>query len=92
MEYIKKIIIPFVEQKRKDLKLPPDQPALALFDVFKGQQTEEVASLLEENNILLVPIPANCTDRLQPMDLSINMAAKVMRSRFREWYATEVHR
>ena len=51
MEYIK-IIIPFVEQKRKDLKLPPDQPALALFDVFKGQQTEEVATLLKENNIL----------------------------------------
>ena len=93
IEYIKKIIIPFVEQKRKDLKLPPDQPALALFDVFKGQQTEEVATLLEENNILLVPIPANCTDRLQPMDLSINKAAKeFMRSRFREWYATEVHR
>ena len=93
MEYIKKIIIPFVEQKRKDLKLPPDQPALALFDVFKGQQTEEVATLLEENNILLVPIPANCTDHLQPMDLSINKAAKeFMRSRFREWYATQVHR
>lgn len=91
IEYIKLIIIPYVEQKRKELKLSKNQAALALFDVFKGQQTEPVTSLLEEHNILVVPIPANCTDRLQPMDLSINKAAKdFMRSKFREWYATQV--
>jgi hypothetical protein len=74
MEYIKNVIIPYVQQKRKDLKLPPGQAALAPFDVFKGQQTEEVAALLEDNHIVAVPIPANCTDRLQLMDLSINKA------------------
>ncbi len=78
IEYIKLIIIPYVEQKRKELKLSKNQAALALFDVFKGHQTP-VTSLLEEHNILVVPIPANCTDRLQPMDLSINKAAKVTR-------------
>ena len=87
IEYIKLIIIPYVEQKRKELKLSKNQAALALFDVFKGHQTP-VTSLLEEHNILVVPIPANCTDRLQPMDLSINKAAKdFMRSK---WYATQV--
>ena len=46
-----------------------------------------------KNSIIVVPIPANCTDRLQPMDLSVNKAAKEsMRSRFREWYATEVQK
>ena len=40
-----------------------------------------------------MPIPANCTDRLQPMDLSVNKAAKdFMRKKFREWYATEVQK
>lgn len=92
-EYIKNVIIPYVQQKRKDLELPSEQAALAIFDVFKGQQTAEVAALLEENNIIVVLIPANCTDRLQQMDLSINKAAKeFMRSRFREWYATEVQK
>ena len=33
-------------------------------------------------------IPANCTDRLQPLDLSFNETAKVfLRSRFWYWFA-----
>lgn len=92
-EYLKEIFIPYVQQKRQELGLPPNQAALALFDVFKGQQTESITSILEANNIIVVPIPANCTDRLQPMDLSVNKAAKdFMRQKFREWYATEVQK
>jgi len=38
-------------------------------------------------NILHVIIPANCTDKLQPFDLSVNKAAKdFMRKRFQQWY------
>ena len=82
-----------MQQKRNELKLSPEQAALALFDLFRGQQTKRVSALLEENNIIVVPIPANCTDRLQPMDLSVNKAVKkFMRSRFREWYANEVQK
>ena len=91
MEYIEKIIIPYKDSKRKELKVSSDQPALAIYDVFKGQQTEDIAKLLEQNNLHVVSVPANCTDRLQPMDLSVNKAAKdFMRSKFREWYATQV--
>lgn len=93
MEYIKSIILPYVERKRKELELSPDQPALAIFDVFKGQQTESVLKLLNENNVLVVCVPANCTDRLQPMDLSINKSVKeFMRRKFREWYSEQVQR
>ena len=53
-EYIERIIIPYVDRKHKELKLSSDQPALAIFDVFKGQQTEDVTKLLEENNIHVV--------------------------------------
>ena len=91
-EYIKHIIVPFVNSKRNELKLPSDQPALAIFDVFRGQQTQSIMDLLEENNILVVNIPANCTDRLQPMDLSINKSVKdFMRSKFTDWYSEQVH-
>ena len=88
--YIERIIVPYVQSKRHDLKLPEDRLALA---IFKGQQTADVTSILEENNIYVIDVPANCTDRLQPMDLSVNKSAKeFMRSRFSEWYAGEVQK
>ncbi len=74
IEYIKRIIIPYVDEKRNELKLESDHPALVMFDVFmfKGQCTEE------DNNILYVLAPANRTDKLQPLysDLSVNKPAK----------------
>ena len=45
------IIIPYVQQKCQVLGLSPNHTALALFDVFKGQQTESITSLLEANII-----------------------------------------
>ena len=47
-------------------------------------------TLLDNHNINVTLIPANCTDRLQPLDLSINKPAKdFLRSQFQEWYAQE---
>ena len=89
-EYIECIIIPYVDHKRKELELSSDQPALAIFDVFKGQQTENVTKLLEDNNIHVVSVPANFTDRLQPMDLSVKSIKVYMRSKFRDWYSMQV--
>ena len=92
-EYILKIVPPYVQAKRKELGLTSDFPALAIYDVFKGQMTEAVFKLLEENNIYTLRVPANCTDRLQPMDLSVNKPAKdFMRGKFREWYSAEVQK
>ena len=43
--------------------------------------------ILEKNNIYVVNVPANCTDKLQPTDLSVNRSAKeFMRNKFSEWY------
>ena len=92
-EYIEKIILPYVQSKRRELCLSDDHPALAIYDVFKGQLTDDISSLLTKNNIFYVYVPANCTDRLQPMDISINKAAKeFMRNKFSLWYADEVEK
>ena len=70
-----------------------DHPALAIYDVFKCQLTDDISSLLTKNNIFYVYVPANCTDRLQPMDININKAAKeFMRNKFSLWYADEVEK
>ena len=63
--YIEKIIVPFVRQKRQELKLEDHYPALAIYDGFRGQTTEDISAMLAENNIKTVQIPANCTDKLQ---------------------------
>ena len=36
-------------------------------------------------------MPPNCTDRLQPLDLSVNKPAEdFLRGRFQEWYADQI--
>ncbi len=90
--YIDEIIAPYVRKVRDDLGLSPDQSALAIFDHFRGQLTPKVTECLEKYNILSVLVPASCTDRLQPLDVSVNKAAKsFLRSEFQSWYANEIN-
>ena len=89
-DYLVKILIPYIQEKRKNLQLGADYPALVLFDNFNGQCTERLLKLLD-NNINSVIIPANCTDRLQPMDVSVNKFAKeYLCRRFQQWYAERI--
>ena len=70
-EYIEHIILPFIHGKRKQLRLADDYPALLTLDNFKAQCTPTILTLLDQN-INVVLIPPNCTDGLQPLDLSVN--------------------
>ena len=91
--YIEQIIVPYIDKKRQDLDLEKSHTALVLFDCFRGQTTATIESLLQKNNIVAVQIPPNCTDKLQPMDVSINKPMKDgMRTRFQTWYASEVQK
>ena len=90
-EYIKVVIIPYFENKRQKLKLEADKRGLVLFDNFNGQCTDGMFQFLEEHHINSVIIPTNCTDRLQPLDLSFNKAAKTfLHSKFQMWFAKEI--
>ena len=92
-DYIDKIIVPYVEKKRKDLQLPSDFPALVLFDHFSGQVTNVTFDKLEKNHIMYVLVPKTCTDRLQPMDLSINKPIKdCLKHSFQAWYASQIEK
>lgn len=92
-DYIRLILLPYVKQTRQDLSLPDDHPALVIFDRFKGQCTQGILSLLDDHNLRLAIVPANCTDRLQPLDVSVNKPAKeFLRRKFQHWYSEEVRR
>ena len=91
-QYFEKIILPYVNAKREELKLCHDQPAMLIFDNFKAQTTSSILKLLDSYNLNVVLLPANCTDRLQPLDLSVNKAAKdFLHLQFQNWYANELH-
>ena len=90
-EYIKNILVPYLVAKREELGLQPTHAALALFDVFRGQCTEQILSLLEKHNVHFVNVPTNTTAKLQPLDISVNKSAKdFLREQFDEWYASKI--
>ena len=60
-------------------------------DVFTGQMTSEVLTLLCSNNILVTNVPANMTKFYQPLDLTVNGYAKrYMARKFNDWYTDQV--
>lgn len=91
LKYIKEAIVSFVDSTREHLKLAKQQPALAIFDRFKGQLIANIAKELKDNFIHSVIIPANCIGEFQPMDISVNKVIKCMlRLKFSEWYSEEL--
>ena len=91
LEYLDRIVAPYVQNKRQELGLTSDHPSLALFDRFSGQITPAIFSKLDTYHIIPILNPACCTDRLQPMDLSVNKPAKVfLRNCFQSWYANKI--
>ena len=89
--YIHEVIAPFIRQKRELLHLSNQQRALCIFDNFSAQCTSKILQLLDDNYIDVVFVPPNCTDQLQPLDLSFNKPVKdFMRGKFQEWYSNQV--
>ena len=90
-EYIDHIVLPYINKKREELMLASNYPALLTLDNFKAQCTPGILMLLDQNDINVALVPANCTDRLQPINLSVNKSVKsFLRNEFYKWYAKEV--
>ena len=93
LSLIDTVIKPYVDLKRKELKLQPTQKALLIWDVFKGQKTDKVLSKLASLNIEVVSVPANMTHFFQPLDLTVNGEAKrFMKDQFTMWYSAEIQK
>ena len=90
IKVIEEVVIPYIEKQRQELE-KPNQAALLIMDLFRGQMTEEVTSLLHDNNVLLVRVPSNMTHLFQPLDLTVNGHCKAyMKSKFAEWYRKQM--
>ena len=91
MEYLKKIIFPYIKSKRQALKLPENAKALLIFDVFIRQITSSVNDLLKKNGIIAIHVPNNHTNLFQPLDISVNESAKCfIADKYQDWYTEKV--
>ena len=89
VQYIKNIIVPYIQCTSESYE--EDTPALVIYDNFKGQITKSISDLLEANNTHVCLIPANTTDKLQPIDLSVNQPAKAfLKDEFELWCSERV--
>ena len=90
IKVVTEIVVPYVENQRKELQ-KPDQAALLILDIFRDQITEDVTSLLQKYNILLVLVPNNMTYMFQPLDLTVNKHCKTfLKNLFSEWYSRQI--
>ena len=89
IKLLREIGVPYVEKIRAKLD-DPKQSALLIWDVFRGQKTESV-EVLKENNIHNEYIPNNMTNYYQPLDLMTNKwAKKFLKTKFSQWYSEQI--
>ena len=90
INFLEEIILPYIRQEREKFGRE-NQKALLIFDVFCGQTTDKVLKITEDNHILATKVPPNMTNLYQPLDLSVNKAAKdFTRKKFSEWYTRQL--
>lgn len=83
--YISPSLKPYITRIQEKID-SPNQPALLIMDKFRGQM-----NALEDNKILVVAVPDGTTDKLQPLDLSVNEAAEdFLQECFRHQYSQQV--
>ena len=91
IEYLEKVVFPYLSKKREQLKMQKNKKALLIFDVFKGQTTQQVKDVILANNCVYVFVPKNLTNHFQPLDLNVNGQAKqFLKRKFESWYADQV--
>ena len=89
VQYVEHIIVPYTDKVRDSLG--EETAALVIMDNFKGQVTDAVMNLLDTHNIHVCLLPPNTTDRLQPMDISVNKPVKdYLKRQFDKWYSEHV--
>ena len=88
IQYVETIIVLFVERTRESLGEGEDKAAVIIMDNFKGQITPAMNEILEKHNIHTCLLPLNTTDRLQPLDLSVNKV--FLREEFQKWYSEQI--
>ena len=91
VEHFEKVIFPFFQKTKEEYNYPKEQMSLVIMDTFKGQDNNVLKELCEKNFCEVVIVPHNLTNKFQPLDISVNKAAKSFISeKYNTWMAKEV--
>ena len=89
--FLDEVIISYVIKERSNCDLPEDQKALMVIDVFMDHTTPEVITNYQENNIIIVNVPANMTTFYQPLDLTVNgFPKRFLKDKCNIWYSQQI--
>ena len=85
LKFINEILITYIGEEREKLNLP-NQKALIVFGVFRGQLTKSDLKLLDDNNFVVIFVPTNITHLYRPLDLMVSedFKKKFLKKKFNE--------
>jgi len=91
VEFFKDIILPFLEKTKAENGYPKEQHSLIIMDTFKGQDNDTLKDLCAENHCEVVIVPHNLTNKFQPLDISVNKAAKsFVQNLYNDWFSNQI--
>ena len=91
VEFFEEIIFPYLDKVKKENRYPNEQYSLNVTDTFKGQDNDTLKGLCSQNNCEVVIVPHNLTHKFQPLDISVNKAAKAfIQNLYNEWFSNQV--
>ena len=91
VEFFKEIFFPYLKDTKRRKSYLLELHALIIMDTFKGQGKDILKKLCAENNCDVVIVPHNLTNKFQPLDLSVNKAAKLfIQNEYNDWLPDQV--
>jgi hypothetical protein len=77
--FVDKILAPYFEKTKADLKLLPSQKSLWMIDVWSVHRSKEFRDWMRDHhpNIILDYVPGGCTSVAQPCDVGIQRPFKL---------------
>ena len=93
VEHFEQVIFPFLQKTKEKHGYPKEQMSLVIMDAFKGQDNIVLKELCTTNFCEIVIVPHNLTNKFQPLDISVNKAAKSFISeKYNTWMANQLKR
>ena len=93
IEFFDEIIFLYLEKMKQENGVPQEQHSLVIMDTFKGKDNDILKEFCSKNRCEIVIVPHNLTNKFQPLDLTINKAAKAfIQKPYNDWFSDQVGR
>ena len=91
IDLFEEIIFSYLKKVKNEKGFPEEQNSLIIMDTFKGQDNDIIKKLCFENRREIVIVSHNRTNEFQPLDLTINKAAKdFIENQYNDWFSNQV--